>query len=102
MGLIKYDDASLLDTKNRIDTCNEQMINALEKISIEFNDMNSTISTPKFNSILPTFLDYYNEKLDFMKNSKDSFNTIIDTISTDYNEYLNTVKEMVGGNNGNK
>ena len=101
MGFIKYDGTTLLDTKGRIDICNEQMINALEIISEEFNNMNSVVSTPKFNSILPTFLDYYNEKLNFMRNSRDNFNMMIDTISTNYNEYLNAVEEMVGESNGN-
>ena len=46
--------------------------------------------------------DSTKEKLDYMRNSRDNFNKIFNTISTDYDDYLNTIREMVGGNNGNK
>lgn len=101
MGLIKYNEESVLDTKNRVDICNEQMIDALEIIMTEFNNMSSTVDTPKSNQAFSQIMDYYNEKLEFMRNSRDNFNKIFDTITTNYDDYLNNVKEMVGGKNGN-
>ncbi len=99
MGLIICNRETLIDAKNHIDTYNDQILTALEKIYTEFDDMGATINTPRSNKKLPLLADYYKEKVVFIKNSKERYNKLFDTIDYEYNDYLNAVQEMVGANN---
>lgn len=102
MGLIIYDERTIIDAKNRIDTCNDQILNALVKIHTEFDNMGTTLSTPKSSEAISNFVDYYNKKVNFIRNSKENYNRMFDTINSEYHDYTNTIKEMVGGDNGNQ
>ena len=100
MGLIVYDERTLLDAKNRIDSCNGQILEALEKIHAELSNIDSTLSTPKSSQAIPGFVDYLNKQINFARNSKDNYNRMIDIINSEYHDYDSTVNRMVGGNNG--
>ena len=63
MGKIIYNEETLLDAKNRIDSCNDQILSALEKINLEFINMDETLSTPKSSKAMPIFVDYYHNKI---------------------------------------
>ena len=97
MGLIIYDEKTLLDAKNRIDTCNDQILDALTKIYNEFENMNETLSTPKSNNAMPLFVDYLNKQVNFVRSSKENYNRMMDTINGEYHDYDNSVNRMVGG-----
>ena len=99
MGLIVYDDKTILDAKNKVDTCNANILDALERIYNEFETMDSTLSTPKSTKSMPEIVTALKKDVDFAKNSKDNYNKIFDTISNEYRDYYETVNRMVGGNN---
>ena len=99
MGLIVYDEKTILDAKNRIDTCNGQILEALEKLHNEFENMSVTLNTPKSSKSMPQLIDFYNKKITFVRNSKDNYNKMFNNIIADYHNYSDTVKQMVGGNN---
>ena len=102
MVVIKYDEKTVLDAQNRIDMYNSEILEALEKIDIEFNNMEETLSTPKSKPAIAYFIDYYNNAVDYVRNSKDNYNNMFNNINNEYHEYNNIVKEMVGESNGNK
>lgn len=99
MGLIVYDGKTVLDAKNCIDTCNEQILNSLEKINNEFLNMNSTLNTPKSNKSMPTIIEKTKSNIEFVRNNKDNYNQMLDTINNEYNDYMESVKKMVGVQN---
>ena len=98
MGLILYDDKTIIDAKNKVDTCNEEILDALEKINNEIINMKTTLNTPKSSKNMLEFINYYNQKIAYVRNSKARYNNMFDTISREYNNYLHNIKEMVGGN----
>lgn len=100
MGLIIYDERTILEAKNHIDTCNEEILTAIEKIYNEFENMSVTLNTPRSSKRIPTFIDYFKNRVTYMKNSKDNYNRMLDTINGEYHSYTNKIKEMVGGKNG--
>ena len=100
MGLIVYDEKTLLDAKNKIDGCNSQILESLEKIYAEFENMDVTLSTPKSMKSIPGFVDYLKKQVNYVRNSKNNYNRMIDTINSEYHDYDSTVNRMVGGNNG--
>ena len=63
--------------------------------------METTLSTPKSKEAIANFVDYYNKKVNFIRNSKENYNRMFNTINSEYQEYTNTVKKMVGDSNGN-
>ena len=99
MGLIVYDDKTLLDAKNKVDTCNTNILEALEKIYNEFDSISSTLSTPKSIKSMPDIVMSLKSDVDFVKNSRDNYNRMFDTISNEYHDYYETVNRMVGGKN---
>lgn len=100
MGLIVYDERTLLDAKNKIDSCNGQILEALDKIYTELSNIDSTLSTPKSSQSIPGFVDYLNKQINFVRNSKDNYNRMMDTINNEYHDYDSAVDRMVGGNSG--
>ena len=99
MGLIVYDGKTVIDAKNKIDTYNGEILEALEKINNEFVNMSSTLDTPKSSKTIPKMIEKSNEMVTYVSNSKDNYNSMFDTITGEYNEYMETVNKMVGGNN---
>ena len=100
MGLIVYDGKTILDAKNKIDICNSEILEALEKIDNEFINMHSTLDTPKSRKKMPEFIAYYDNRIAFVRDNKDNYNNMFNTISGEYNNYMENVKKMVGDNNG--
>lgn len=99
MGLIVYDGKTILDAKNRVDTCNGEILDALEKINTELTNMSSTLDTPKSSKTIPSMIEGSNKMVTYVRTSKDNYNSMFDTITGEYNEYMETVNKMVGGNN---
>ncbi len=102
MGLIKFDERTLLNVKNVFDTSNDEILTSLEKIYNEYANMSETLNTPKSQKKLPECVDYLNKKVNFVRKSKDNYNLMFDNISKDYHDFSNEVNISVGGNNGNK
>ena len=96
MGIIKYDEKTLLDAKTNIDIYNSNILEALQKINNELLTMESTLSTPNSTKGISMYTDYYDNKIEFVTNSKDKYNQMITSVNNEYNEYMNDIKEMVG------
>lgn len=99
MGLIVYDDKTLLEAKNKVDTCNGEILEALQKIYNEFESIGTTLSTPKSSKSMPNIVDDLKKQVNLARTRKDSYNQMFDTISNEYHDYMGTVNRMVGGNN---
>ena len=95
MGQIVYDEKTLLDAINKIDGCNEKLLDALEKIDIEFNNMGQILSTPKSNKAIPEFINYIDDKIVFVQNNKEKYNKMFNTINGEYHNYSDFVNRMV-------
>lgn len=96
MGIIKYDEKTILDARNNIDIYNSNIQEALEKINNELLTMESTLSTPKSTKAISMYVDYFDNRIKFVSNSKEMYHQMITNVNNDYTEYLNDIKEMVG------
>ena len=99
MGLIKYDDKTIINAKTNFYMCNSEIIDALEKINNELLTMESTMSTPKSTKTISAFSDYFSDRTRFVINNRDKYNKMLTNVSKEYNEYINYVEEMVGVKN---
>ena len=97
MGKILFNEKTFLDAKNKVDTYNSQILEAMNKINLELSTIDKVISTPNFNKTAPTFIDYFNEQARFVSSRKDSFNNTFNLVSNGYYSYTSSVNNMVGG-----
>ena len=98
MSLVVYNEGNLSNLKNKFNNYNGEITKSLENIYREINSIDTILSTPKTNQIVPEIVDYYNRKISYMNNSINSFNKGFNTIITEYNSFASSVREMVGDN----
>ena len=99
MGMIKYNESTIIDVRNKIDTCNEQILESLNKIYEETNNIGKILNTPRANKNMAVFLEYLNERINYVHNSKDKLNRKLTIVENEYRAYLDEVSQMVGDNN---
>lgn len=101
MGLVKYEEQTLIAARNKIDTCNEKILDALRKIYDETNNISNILNTPKANKNIAEMLNYLDNRINYVGNSKADINQKLITIEAIYREeFINSVEKMVGDNNG--
>ena len=96
MGVIVYQEQSLLDAKTNIEKCNSEILESLEKIYYELENMEQTLSTPRTKKYIPIYMDYVSQKIDYIRHMRENYNIMLDTINNEYRNYSNTVSKMVG------
>jgi hypothetical protein len=99
MGTIIYDDNSLIEFKNNVNTANTDILEALQRISHEVDNINVTINTPNSKKTILDFNDYFKNKVNYLDVCRDACNTYFDGVKTYYNETYEATRDMVGGNN---
>ena len=97
MGLVRYDINTIDDARSTIDICNSNIEDALRKINNELLNIESTLSTPKSSKTINSYTEYYDRKIKYLMDNRESYNKLLSDISDDYKEYLSTINEMVGG-----
>lgn len=101
MALVRYEEQTIVAARNKIDTCNENILNSLKKIYEETNNISNILNTPKSNRNMAEMLKYLEGRINYVSNSKTDMNAKLLMVENTYKEgFTNTVAQMVGGNNG--
>ncbi len=101
MGIIKYDENTMLNAKSKIDTCNEKILQSLNKIYEETSTISNVLSTPKSNKNMEEMIIYLKNRINYVDVNKAGLNRKIDIVEASYREeFMTAVGQMVGGNNG--
>lgn len=102
MAIVKYEESTLMNARNKMDTYNEHILDAMKKIYEETNTITNILNTPKSNKNITEYLDYLNDRINYVSTKKEAINKKLSTAENIYREeFLYAVGEMVGGNNGN-
>ena len=101
MGLVRYEEETLIAARNKIDTCNEKILDSLKKIYEETNNISNILNTPKANRNMAEMLKYLEGRINYVGNGKADMNSKLLMVEATYKEgFTNVVSQMVGGNNG--
>ena len=99
MSTIQFDEKSVLDAKNKFNSYNNTILNALKTIDKEIEDMPRILNTPRIKQSYEEIMNYFDEKISFVDNSNKLFNKRFNTVFTEYMDFNEDVKKMVGGRN---
>ena len=76
---------------------NNKILNNIKLLKDELGSIDSIVSTPKSNDVIPKFIDCLNQNSDFITQKNETFDGYFEKIKKEYNDYINDVKEKVGG-----
>ncbi len=99
MSTIKFDQKSVLDAKEKFNTHNNEILNAIKIIDKELRDMPRILETPQTKKQYTEIFDYYDEEIKYIDNSNKLFNKRFDTVFAEYTDFDQDVKKMVGDGN---
>lgn len=100
MAVIEYNESTIVNARNRIDTCNNQILDIMKKVYEETSNISNILDTPKANKNIAEYLSYFNDRINYVNRSRDAMNRKLTLVETEYKNYFNEVGQMVGGNNG--
>ena len=100
MAVIEYNESTIVNARNRIDTCNNQILDIMKKVYEETSNISNILDTTKANKNIAEYLSYFNDRINYVNRSRDAMNRKLTLVETEYKNYFNEVGQMVGGNNG--
>lgn len=99
MGKLIYDETSLNDFKDVVNQCNNDIYDALKKISTEVDNIEEILKTPKSVTTTDTYNEYFKTKAQYLNTNIGAYNALFDGIISTYQENFNALSNMVGDNN---
>ena len=99
MRKIDYDSESVKASRDKIDTCNNEIIESLNNIYKTVEDIDTVLNTPKSQEIIPRYNSYINDRINYLNEKKYDYKTLFYYIIEKYDDYFDSVKKMTGDRN---
>lgn len=96
MSLIKVNIENLQNIQDKIDKNNASILDNMKIIDKELEEITSILSTPKSTTVIPSFLEYWRGKEEFVQNQNDVYHHKFNNIINKYIEFSNEIEKMVG------